>query len=142
MNGFQLAGQELKVGLATGDMMSGADSGKEGGGGMLALGNASMPDSNDMDQERDNPDSKETGLLKDANARMLMMQKLQRDGPANPVQLGGSAAMAQAPGMGPGVRPSMMGGGGMGGPMAPGPMGGMQPMGGGIMPQQPGMVSP
>lgn len=89
MNGFQLAGKELKVGIATSDMQldsSGVPS--------LALGNTSsnpLMDSLDEDAKNSAP-----GLLRDANDRMALMQKLQSSQPSLP----GMVA--------PGMRPPMM----------------------------------
>ncbi|CAK9000873.1 Oxygen-dependent coproporphyrinogen-III oxidase (COX) (Coprogen oxidase) (Coproporphyrinogenase) [Durusdinium trenchii] len=65
MNGFQLAGKELKVGIATSDMQLG-----EGGQpANLAIGC----------QHNGTECSVRPGMLKDANDRLALMQKLQRD---------------------------------------------------------------
>jgi len=112
MNGFQLAGKELKVGIATSDMQLGGD-GVGGGPGALALGNSGN-DSIDDDGKMEGPNYK-PGLLKDGNDRLALMQKLQRDN------------MPALPGGG-GVPPPM-GGGMMGAggprPVSYGPTGGM-----------------
>eukprot|EP00933_Yihiella_yeosuensis_P020989 TRINITY_DN16722_c0_g2_i1.p1 TRINITY_DN16722_c0_g2~~TRINITY_DN16722_c0_g2_i1.p1 ORF type:complete len:434 (-),score=124.09 TRINITY_DN16722_c0_g2_i1:115-1416(-) len=73
MNGFQLAGKELKVGIATSDMQLG----EGGAGGNLALGNTG--DSLHDDASSAGPNG--AGMLKDSNDRLALMQKLQRDGP-------------------------------------------------------------
>merc|ERR1712187_691725 len=64
MNGFQLAGKELKVGIATSDMQLG-ESGTPGGS--LALGGG---DDLHDDSERS------AGMLKGADERLALMQKL------------------------------------------------------------------
>jgi len=68
MNGFQLAGKELKVGIATSDMQLG-----EGG---ASAGLALEGGRSELDDQG--------GQLKDAGDRMALMQKLQRDGPGQP----------------------------------------------------------
>jgi len=95
MNGFQLAGKELKVGIATSDMQLG----ESGSGGSLALGNNldSLHEDSSAAGASGNP-----GLLRDANDRLALMQKLQGSG---------------MPGMAP--RPMFPGMGGMGGPGQP-----------------------
>eukprot|EP00408_Alexandrium_pacificum_P051872 CAMPEP_0171265648 /NCGR_PEP_ID=MMETSP0790-20130122/58231_1 /TAXON_ID=2925 /ORGANISM="Alexandrium catenella, Strain OF101" /LENGTH=448 /DNA_ID=CAMNT_0011734319 /DNA_START=1 /DNA_END=1344 /DNA_ORIENTATION=+ len=96
MNGFQLAGKELKVGIATSDMqLDGAVNPNA-----LALGGT---DRLDDDSKTDNPNY-QPGMLKDANDRLALMQKLQRDSPAMP-----------GAGMPAGVRPMSFAPGGMGG---------------------------
>eukprot|EP00418_Pyrodinium_bahamense_P035820 CAMPEP_0179133772 /NCGR_PEP_ID=MMETSP0796-20121207/63626_1 /TAXON_ID=73915 /ORGANISM="Pyrodinium bahamense, Strain pbaha01" /LENGTH=477 /DNA_ID=CAMNT_0020832741 /DNA_START=55 /DNA_END=1488 /DNA_ORIENTATION=- len=123
MNGFQLAGKELKVGIATSDMQLG--DGPSSGPGALALGNDRL----DEDSRQEGP-GHQPGLLKDANDRLALMQKLQRDpaAPSLPGALG-------APGMGglpaAGARPMSYG---------PGATGGLPGMGG-MLGQQPGMPS-
>ncbi|CAJ1436825.1 unnamed protein product [Effrenium voratum] len=71
MNGFQLAGKELKVGIATSDMQLG-----EGGqgGNNLAIGGENLHE----DASTMGPNA-QPGMLKDANDRLALMQKLQRD---------------------------------------------------------------
>eukprot|EP00408_Alexandrium_pacificum_P057302 CAMPEP_0171169212 /NCGR_PEP_ID=MMETSP0790-20130122/8099_1 /TAXON_ID=2925 /ORGANISM="Alexandrium catenella, Strain OF101" /LENGTH=460 /DNA_ID=CAMNT_0011634055 /DNA_START=1 /DNA_END=1383 /DNA_ORIENTATION=+ len=89
MNGFQLAGKELKVGIATSDMqLDGAVNPNA-----LALGGT---DRLDDDSKTDNPNY-QPGMLKDANDRLALMQKLQREGAP------GALAPAGMPGAG--VRP-------------------------------------
>ncbi|CAE8719488.1 unnamed protein product [Polarella glacialis] len=88
MNGFQLAGKELKVGIATSDMQLG-----EGGAGTnnLALGN--NLDSLHDDSRGEGP-GQGPGMLKDANDRLALMQKLQRDpGAGMPMSYGGGLGM-------------------------------------------------
>eukprot|EP00435_Cladocopium_sp_Y103_P011396 s3132_g3.t1 len=87
MNGFQLAGKELKVGIATSDMQLG-----EGGqGANLAIGEnlhedrktstSTAPSSNCADSQDASTmgPNAQPGMLKDANDRLALMQKLQRD---------------------------------------------------------------
>mmetsp|Transcript_25836 Transcript_25836/g.51788 ORF Transcript_25836/g.51788 Transcript_25836/m.51788 type:complete len:466 (-) Transcript_25836:49-1446(-) len=110
MNGFQLAGKELKVGIATSDMQLG-ESGPMSGS--LAIGNTSgvgALDSLDDGRAQQGPDQS-MGLLRDHGDRLALMQKLQGSGGG---PLGGAPA-----GMPP--RPSFAGGllgglSGMGGP--------------------------
>lgn len=118
MNGFQLAGKELKVGIATSDMQLGESGGGGGGGNLAALGNDSL----DEDARRDGPGNMGGGLLKDGSDRLALMQKLQRPDVAAPL----------APGLQPGAR---VGGMPMAGatPMAYTP-GGMPGMGMGMAP--------
>merc|ERR1711939_1131740 len=56
MNGFQLAGKELKVGIATSDMQ--LDGGAGGAPGALAIGGPS-----ELDEEREGPNAR-VGMLK------------------------------------------------------------------------------
>jgi len=93
MNGFQLAGKELKVGIATSDMQLG-----EGGApsASLAIGNnASTLDSLDDGAKAQGPNGM-LGLLKDSNDRLALMQKLQGSSgaaPATGAPLGGVRPM-------------------------------------------------
>jgi len=87
MNGFMLAGKELKVGIATSDMQLG-ESGPTAGA--LALGN--NLDSLEEDSRGQGP-GKSPGLLQDANDRMALMQKLQRDTPMAIAPMGGGMPM-------------------------------------------------
>lgn len=106
MNGFQLAGKELKVGIATSDMQLG---GEGGGGASLALGN-SGGDRLDEDAKNAGPAAQGGGMLGSASDRLALMQKLQRDGgvggvpPAGGLRPPGYPAMG-APAMG---APQMM----------------------------------
>jgi len=110
MNGFQLAGKELKVGIATSDMQLG-ESGPASGA--LAIGNTNNGlDSLDEDAKNQGPNG-QPGLLGGANDRLALMQKLQASGPP---ALPGMPSMA--PGLIGGPRPMM--------PSAPG-LGGMPP---------------
>eukprot|EP00931_Biecheleriopsis_adriatica_P085183 TRINITY_DN5948_c0_g2_i1.p1 TRINITY_DN5948_c0_g2~~TRINITY_DN5948_c0_g2_i1.p1 ORF type:complete len:436 (+),score=110.65 TRINITY_DN5948_c0_g2_i1:82-1389(+) len=72
MNGFQLAGKELKVGIATSDMQL---DGAGGGGNNLAIGGG---DNLHEDASALGPNA-QPGMLRDANDRLSLMQKLQRD---------------------------------------------------------------
>jgi len=88
MNGFQLAGKELKVGIATSDMnLDGI------AGGNLALGGGAS----ELDDQREGPNA--GGMLKGADDRLALMQKLGASGglagalPAGPV--GGSTGPTQ-----------------------------------------------
>jgi len=106
MNGFQLAGKELKVGIATSDMQLG-EAGPGGGG--LAIGNAggggNALDSLEEDAKNQGPNH-QPGLLGGANDRLALMQKLQASGPP--------ALPSMAPNLaGGGGRPMMSGLGGM-----------------------------
>merc|ERR1712194_449359 len=94
MNGFQLAGKELKVGIATSDMQldsSGVPS--------LALGGMNSGANPIMDSLDEDSKNSAPGLMRDANDRMALMQKLQ-------------SSQLQQPGMpgmvAPGMRPPMM----------------------------------
>merc|ERR1712217_37859 len=80
MNGFQLAGKELKVGIATSDMQLGGDAGAPGGG--LAIGNVG---GDSLDDKQNDPG----GMLKGMDDRLSLMQKLQ----ANQQGGGGAAGM-------------------------------------------------
>merc|ERR1712151_1144473 len=75
MNGFQLAGKELKVGIATSDMQLG-ESGPASGA--LAIGNNNNNnnalDSLDEDSKNQGPNH-QPGLLQGANDRLSLMQK-------------------------------------------------------------------
>lgn len=115
MNGFQLAGKELKVGIATSDMQLGGDSGGGLSAGALALGNNNALDGLD-ETAKDQGPGHNPGLLRDANDRLALMQKLQGSAPNLPGLMGGGG-MGGMPGMPQAVRPmGMMGGGaGMGG---------------------------
>lgn len=75
MNGFQLAGKELKVGIATSDMQLG----EGGGGGGLALegGHSALDDSASKDSHNN---SAGQGMLSDPNDRLALMQKLAGSG--------------------------------------------------------------
>jgi len=84
MNGFQLAGKELKVGIATSDMQLGDSA----AAGSLAIGNAGTTDSLDDGSKGHDP----AGMLKGLDDRLGLMQKLQ-------ASQGGS--MAAAGGAGP-----------------------------------------
>mmetsp|Transcript_4631 Transcript_4631/g.11620 ORF Transcript_4631/g.11620 Transcript_4631/m.11620 type:complete len:245 (-) Transcript_4631:119-853(-) len=119
MNGFQLAGKELKVGIATSDMQLGGESG--GASGALAIGGGQSE--LDEDARKDGPGAQGGGMLKDANDRLALMQKLQRD------PVGGAPTM-----MPPAGSPMGAVGGGMpmGGPRPLAPMGGVAGMGGGM----------
>mmetsp|Transcript_59659 Transcript_59659/g.141956 ORF Transcript_59659/g.141956 Transcript_59659/m.141956 type:complete len:459 (-) Transcript_59659:141-1517(-) len=77
MNGFQLAGKELKVGIATSDMQLG-ESGPGGapGAGNLAIGNAG----GGLDSLDEDGKAGPQGMLKDSSDRLALMQKMQRDG--------------------------------------------------------------
>ncbi|CAE7754938.1 RBM39 [Symbiodinium pilosum] len=72
MNGFQLAGKELKVGIATSDMQLGEGA---GGANNLAIGGENLHE----DASAMGPNATQPGMLKDANDRLALMQKLQRD---------------------------------------------------------------
>jgi len=110
MNGFQLAGKELKVGIATSDMQLG-----EAGAtvGALALNNVSASDSLDEDAKRDGPGQQHAGMIQSASDRLALMQKLQRDTMAPGMgQIGGlpgvgANSMAYAPGVMGGGMPGM-----------------------------------
>lgn len=92
MNGFQLAGKELKVGIATSDMqMDGIPGGLSLGGGAPQLDSL-------HEDSRSGGMGAEMGLLRDANERLALMAKLQ-----------GSQGMGMAPSM-PGM---VMPGGGV-----------------------------
>mmetsp|Transcript_53216 Transcript_53216/g.147351 ORF Transcript_53216/g.147351 Transcript_53216/m.147351 type:complete len:457 (-) Transcript_53216:100-1470(-) len=94
MNGFQLAGKELKVGIATSDMQAGEQ------GPALALGGSGATlDSLDDGAKAQGPNGV-LGLLKDSSDRLALMQKLQ----------GSSSASGAAPG---GLRPMFPGLAGM-----------------------------
>merc|ERR1711959_295513 len=71
MNGFQLAGKELKVGIATSDMQ--LDGGTPGGN--LALGG---PGAGELDDGHDGPGA--GGMIKGADERLALMQKLGASG--------------------------------------------------------------
>eukprot|EP00927_Polykrikos_kofoidii_P005620 TRINITY_DN12228_c0_g1_i1.p1 TRINITY_DN12228_c0_g1~~TRINITY_DN12228_c0_g1_i1.p1 ORF type:complete len:489 (+),score=102.85 TRINITY_DN12228_c0_g1_i1:98-1564(+) len=112
MNGFQLAGKELKVGIATSDMQLGESGAAPGA---LAIGN-NNPSELDEDARKDGPGNQSgLGMLKDPSDRLALMQKLQR-----PSDGGG------IPGMLPSVQANPLGNMAMGGPrtLAPG-MGGL-----------------
>jgi len=95
MNGFQLAGKELKVGIATSDMqMDGAGA---PAGGALALGGG-IPGMSELDDDREGPNSK--GMLSGADERLALMAKL-----------GASAGIGGMAGMGGGA-PTSLGPGG------------------------------
>jgi len=80
MNGFQLAGKELKVGIATSDMQLG----EGGAAGALAIGNnPTALDSLHDDAKNQGPNSG-PGLLTGANDRLALMQKLQSSQPGLP----------------------------------------------------------
>jgi RNA-binding protein 39 len=125
MNGFQLAGKELKVGIATSDMQL---DGSGGGGGSLALGNSGGGGGDRLDE-----DSKAAGpggnpgMLTSPSDRLALMQKLQQSsGPAMPgvmpgaaPGMGGPRPMSYAPGGMPGMGVSPMGMGMMGGNQMP-----------------------
>mmetsp|Transcript_54194 Transcript_54194/g.121832 ORF Transcript_54194/g.121832 Transcript_54194/m.121832 type:complete len:466 (+) Transcript_54194:83-1480(+) len=107
MNGFQLAGKELKVGIATSDMQ--LDGNAPGAGSLTALGNSEMDDDGRQDKPGYSP-----GLLKDPSDRLALMQKLQRDPVAAPPMAGGPPmSYGGMPGMG---MPNMAGGLGPGMP--------------------------
>jgi len=72
MNGFQLAGKELKVGIATSDMQM--DSSGQPTGGNLALGGGAS----ELMDEREGPNA--GGMLKGADDRLALMQKLSASG--------------------------------------------------------------
>jgi len=76
MNGFQLAGKELKVGIATSDMQMG-----EAGPTAMAIGTSSTLDSLDDGAKAQGPNGV-LGLLKDSSDRLALMQKLQGSGGA------------------------------------------------------------
>merc|ERR1719240_418909 len=71
MNGFQLAGKELKVGIATSDMQLDG-SGNPTGGGDLALGGL---------DEREGPNA--GGMIKGTDDRVALMNKLNASAGAN-----------------------------------------------------------
>eukprot|EP00928_Gymnodinium_smaydae_P063802 TRINITY_DN47291_c0_g1_i1.p1 TRINITY_DN47291_c0_g1~~TRINITY_DN47291_c0_g1_i1.p1 ORF type:complete len:466 (-),score=118.04 TRINITY_DN47291_c0_g1_i1:105-1502(-) len=105
MNGFQLAGKELKVGIATSDMQL------EGGGG-LALGDGRGE--LEEDSKRDGPGAQGgPGMLKDGNDRLALMQKLQASsgatlgGPMGGGPMGGAAPRAIAPMGGAAANPAL-----------------------------------
>merc|ERR1712183_1174403 len=75
MNGFQLAGKELKVGIATSDMQM------DGSTGVPALGGGEMQLGND---EHDG----NSGMLKGADERLALMQKLGGGGGGPPLPAG------------------------------------------------------
>lgn len=92
MNGFQLAGKELKVGIATSDMqLDGA--GAPGGG--LAIGG---PGASELDDDREGPNAKSSAMLKGADDRLALMQKLNASGGIQGLPGMGGAPMALAPG--------------------------------------------
>ena len=95
MNGFQLAGKELKVGIATSDMQLGEVG---GGAGAMAIGNAPAGDSLHDDAKSLNS---APGMLKDANDRLALMQKL-AGGAGGPMGLPRPAMPYGMPGMGAG----------------------------------------
>merc|ERR1712113_220680 len=97
MNGFQLAGKELKVGIATSDMQLGDAA--AGGGGNLAIGNAAGNDSLD-DGSKNNAPNYSPGMIKGVDDRLNLMSKLAGGA--------GGGALANAAGM--------PGGGMVGGP--------------------------
>jgi len=93
MNGFQLAGKELKVGIATSDMQLDG-SGAPAAGGNLALGGGGGP--SELLDEREGPNA--GGMLKGADERLALMQKLGASG-----GIGGALGGAGAPvSLGPG----------------------------------------
>jgi len=71
MNGFQLAGKELKVGIATSDMQ--LDGGTPAAGGMLAVGGMGGG-LGELDDGQDGPGGR--GMIRGADDRMALMQKL------------------------------------------------------------------
>jgi len=83
MNGFQLAGKELKVGIATSDMQLA----ENGNPSMAALGNAPPALDSFDDDAKNQGANANLGLLKDGNDRLALMQKLQ--GSQNPSAPGG-----------------------------------------------------
>merc|ERR1712194_53233 len=94
MNGFQLAGKELKVGIATSDMQLGGD-GAAPGAGLLALGGQgggldTLDDGKAQGDPGYNP-----GMLKGMGDRLSLMQKLQQNqqgaggAPGGAMSLGG-----------------------------------------------------
>lgn len=92
MNGFQLAGKELKVGIATSDMQLGEPG---AAGGALAIGNTGGGlDSLHDDAKGQGPNSA-PGLLRDSNDRLALMQKLAASGPP----MGGMAGGIGMPGL-------------------------------------------
>jgi len=88
MNGFQLAGKELKVGIATSDMQLDG-SGAPAAGGALALGGMGGP--NELGDDRDGEFK-----LQGADERMALMQKLAAGGGIGGPQ-GGGAPMSLGP---------------------------------------------
>ena len=89
MNGFQLAGKELKVGIATSDMQM--DGSGAPVGGNLALGGGGGI--NELDDQREGPG--QGGMLKGADDRVALMQKLGASG-------GMGGAMGAPTSLGPG----------------------------------------
>jgi RNA-binding protein 39 len=83
MNGFQLAGKELKVGIATSDMQ--LDGSGNPTGGSLALGGGIS----ELDDQREGPNA--GGMLKGADDRVALMNKLSQSSGA---ALGGGAGAA------------------------------------------------
>jgi len=93
MNGFQLAGKELKVGIATSDMQL------DGGGapgGNLALGGPGG--AGELDDEREGPNARHGGMISGADERLALMQKLGASGGMG--AMGGGAPMSLGPGGG------------------------------------------
>jgi len=85
MNGFQLAGKELKVGIATSDMQLGENANPA----VAALGNAPPAlDGFDEDAKSQGPNAN-PGLLRDGNDRLALMQKLQQGSQSGPMPGGG-----------------------------------------------------
>lgn len=117
MNGFQLAGKELKVGIATSDMQLGESASNPGA---LALGNNN--DSLDEDGKQEGPNYS-PGMLKDGNDRLALMQKLQRDTTHSLPAAMAPPSMGGLPSVG--ARPMSYGPGTMGGGM-PGMVPGQQ----------------
>lgn len=103
MNGFQLAGKELKVGIATSDMnLDGSAGNALGGAGNLALGNQGG-DRLDEDNKTSGPGAQAgPGMLAGASDRLALMQKLQQS------QAGGMAARPMSYGPGGGMQQQQM----------------------------------
>jgi len=106
MNNFELAGQRLKVGLATDHLIPGQ------GAQMLTLGNAAPAapevDGGLTESLTDEGPGNHPGLLKDASARMALMQKLQQKlqpGIAPPVPPNGMMPPIPMPPVLPGAIP-------------------------------------
>mmetsp|Transcript_82214 Transcript_82214/g.172109 ORF Transcript_82214/g.172109 Transcript_82214/m.172109 type:complete len:452 (-) Transcript_82214:56-1411(-) len=91
MNGFQLAGKELKVGIATSDMQVDGTP----GGNNAAIGNGL--DSLQDDASSAGPNA-QLGMLRDPNDRLALMAKLQGSQPPPP-----GGARPPLPGMGMGI---------------------------------------
>eukprot|EP00929_Paragymnodinium_shiwhaense_P105462 TRINITY_DN704_c0_g1_i1.p1 TRINITY_DN704_c0_g1~~TRINITY_DN704_c0_g1_i1.p1 ORF type:complete len:501 (+),score=142.51 TRINITY_DN704_c0_g1_i1:86-1504(+) len=99
MNGFQLAGKELKVGIATSDMQLDGSGNPTSGGNLAIGGGDSLTDS-----AKDGPGNPGAGgLISGAQDRMELMQKLQR----NDMPGGGGNMPAMTMGGGGGNMPAM-----------------------------------